>query len=176
MTRVLALTFFCLLLTVSACTERTTVPSQVTQLPVTSLASTQVFSGTLAPASSQTFAFTIGSAPVRVSLGSLTDANGTPLSQSLRLTFGIPQDGLRADQATTTRTGLSTQLQVNVSGGTYCVSVEDIGQLSSTATFGIRIILGDPSTQGGGGTVTYAQTVLPKGSTTRTFEASRPAT
>lgn len=167
------LTFFCLLLTASACTERTTVPSQVRQLPITSTASTQVFTGTLAPAGSQTFAFTIGSAPVRVSLGSLTDADGTPLSQSLRLTFGIPQGtGCGPIQAATTRTGLSTQLQVNVSGGTYCVSVEDIGQLSSTATFGVRIILGDPSTRGGGGTVTYAQTVLPKGSTTRTFEAS----
>jgi hypothetical protein len=61
---------------------------------------------------------------------------------------------------------------VLVAGGTYCVSVADIGQLTSPANFGVRITLGDPSTRGGGGTVTYAQTVLPKGSTSRTFDAS----
>lgn len=168
------LTFFCLLLAASACSERTTVPSQVTQLPLTSTASTQVFAGTLEPSGSQTFAFSIGTAPVRVSLGSLNDANGTPLTQSLRLTFGVPQGtGCGAIQSATTRSGLSTQLQMNVAGGTYCVSVADVGgQLPSTATFGVRITLGDPSTRGGGGTVTYAQTVLPKGSTARTFEAS----
>jgi hypothetical protein len=110
---------------------------------------------------------------VRVSLGSLTDANGTPLPQSLRLIFGVPQGtGCGPIQEATTPAGLSTHLQVLVAGGTYCVSVADVGQLSSTATFGVRITLGDPSTRAGAGTVTYAQTVLPKGSTSRTFDAS----
>jgi hypothetical protein len=108
-----------------------------------------------------------------VSLGSLTDANGTPLPQSLRLTFGVPQGtGCGAIQAATTSANLSTQLQVNVAGGTYCVSVADVGQLSSTVNFGVRITLGDPSTRGGAGTVTYSQIVLPKGFTSRTFDAS----
>jgi hypothetical protein len=174
MTRaVRTLTFLCILLAASACEERTTVPTPVTQLPLTSLASTQVFSGTLSPAGSQTFAFTIGAAAVRVSLGSLTDDNGAPLPQSLRLTFGVPQGtGCGAIQAATTSTSLSTQLQLQVAGGTYCMSVEDVGQLTTTATFGVRVTLGDPSTRGGGGTITYAQTVLPKGSTSRSFDAS----
>jgi hypothetical protein len=173
MIRVRALTVLCILLAASACEERTTVPTQVTQLPLTSQASTQLFSGTLAPAGSQTFAFTIGSAPVRVSLGSLTDANGNPLSQSVRLIFGVPQGtGCGPIQEATTPAGLSTHLQVNVAGGTYCVSVVDVGQLSQTANFGIRITLGDPSTRAGAGTITYAQTVLPKGSTSRSFDAS----
>lgn len=173
MTRARALTFLFILLTASACTERTTVPSQVTQLPLTSQASTQVFSGTLSPAGSQTFAFTIGSAPVRVSLGSLTDDNGTPLPQSLRLIFGVPQgSGCGPIQAATTPANLTTHLQVLVAGGTYCVSVVDVGQLSSTVNFGIKVTLGDPSTRAGGGTITYAQTVLPKGFTSRSFDAS----
>jgi hypothetical protein len=173
MIRARSLTLLCILLATSACSERTTVPSQVAQLPLTAQASTQVFSGTLSPAGSQLFAFTIGNAPVRVSLGSLTDANGNPLQQSLRLTFGVPQGtGCGSIQSATTSASLSTHLQVLVSGGTYCVSVSDIGQLSTTATFGVRITLGDPSTRAGAGTVTYAQTVLPKGSTSRTFDAS----
>jgi hypothetical protein len=173
MIRFRTLAFFCILLAASACEEHTTIPTQVPTLPLTSQASTQLFSGTLSPGGSQTFAFTIGGAPLRVSLGSLTDANGNPLPQSVRLIFGVPQGtGCGPIQAVTTPVGLSTQLQVNVAGGTYCVSVVDVGQLSQTATFGVRVTLGDPSTRAGGGTITYAQTVLPKGSTSRSFDAS----
>ena len=173
MTRLRSLTFICVLLTASACSERTTVPSQVTQLPLTAAATTQVFTGDLAPGGSQMFAFTIGSIALRVSLGSLTDTNGTPLPQALRVTFGVPQGtGCGSIQSATTSADLSTHLQVLVAGGTYCIAVADVGQLTSTATFGVRLTLGDPSTRAGGGTITYAQTVLPKGSTSRSFDAS----
>jgi hypothetical protein len=174
MTRARILPLLCLLLAgASACEERTTIPPSQTQLPLIAQATTQVYTGELSPAGAQTFAFSIAGAPIRVSLGSLTDATGNPLPQSVRITFGVPQGtGCGSIQSATTAANLSTQLQVLVAGGTYCVAVADIGQLSSTATFALRVTFGDPSTRVGGGTVTYAQTVLPKGSVSRTFDSS----
>ena len=174
MTRVRTLTFLSMVIAAAAgCEEMTTIPVTPTEPPLISQATTQVFSGTLSPGGSQTYAFTIAGVAVRVSLGSLTDANGSPLPQSVRVSFGVPQGtGCGAIQSATTPANLSTQLQMLVSGGTYCVNVADIGQLTSDANFGVRITLGDPTTSRGGGTVTYTSTVLPGGFTARTFDAS----
>lgn len=137
-----------------------------------------VFSGTVAPAGSQLFSFTIaGGVPVRLSLGSLTDINSQPLPQSVRLTFGIPQgSGCGVLQTVVTPVSLATQLSAMLSPGTYCVSVADIGQLPGEATFGVRIVFGDPRSDAGGGTITYASTVFQGGFTSRTFEASQAGT
>ena len=174
MTRVRTLTLLRLMLAgAAACEETTTVPTAPTVRPATSQATTQIFTGTLDPGASKTYAFTIGGVPVRVSLSSLTDSNNNPLPQSLRLTFGVPQGtGCGAIQTATTPATLSTQLQALAAGGTYCVSVADIGQLPATANFGVRITLGDPTTSAGSGEISYASTVLPKGSTSRSFDAS----
>ncbi len=137
-----------------------------------------VFSGTVAPSGSQIFTFTIGGGvPVRLSLGSLVDTNAQPLPQSVRLTFGIPQGtGCGVLQTVVTPVSLATQISSLLSGGTYCVSVTDIGQLSGNATFGVRIVFGDPRSDAGGGTITYASTVFQGGFTSRTFEASQAGT
>ena len=137
-----------------------------------------VFSGTVAPAGSQVFSFTIaGGVPLRVSLGSLTDANSQPLPQSLRLTFGIPQGtGCSGLQTVVTPATLATQLSAMLSPGTYCVGVTDIGQLGTTATFGVRLVFGDPRSDDGGGTITYTSTVLQGGFTSRTFNATQAGT
>ena len=173
MTRVRTLTFLCLVIAAAGCSEQTTVPTTPTEPPLISQATTQIFSGTLSPGGSQTYSFSIGGVPVRVSLGSLTDANSNPLPQSVRLSFGVPQGtGCGPIHSATTPANLSTHLQLLASPGTYCVNVTDIGQLSSDATFGVRITLGDPTTRRGAGTIDYASTVLPGGFTSRTFDAS----
>ena len=137
-----------------------------------------VFSGTVAPAGSQIFSFTVGGGvPLRLSLGSLTDANLTPLPQSLRLTFGIPQGtGCSGLQTVVTPATLATQISAMLSAGTYCVGVTDVGQLPVSATFGVRIVFGDPRSQLGGGTITYTSTVLQGGFTSRTFDATQAGT
>jgi hypothetical protein len=150
-----------------------------TPTPTTgSSANVIVFAGTVAPAGSQIFSFTIaGGVPLRVSLGSLTDANAQPLPQSLRLTFGIPQGtGCSALQTVITPATLATQLSAMLSPGTYCVSVTDIGQLGTTASFGVRLVFGDPRSDDGGGTITYTSTVLQGGFTSRTFDATQAGT
>ena len=141
-------------------------------------ASVIAFTGTVSPGGSQLFSFTIaGGVPLRLSLGSLTDANAQPLSQSLRLTFGIPQGtGCTALQTVVTPATLATQLSALLSPGTYCVSVTDIGQLASDATFGVRIVFGDPRSDAGGGTITYQSVVLQGGFTSRTFDATQAGT
>ncbi len=137
-----------------------------------------VFTGTVAPAGSQIHTFTIGGGvPVRVSLGSLIDSNAQPLPQSVRLTFGIPQGtGCGALQTVVTPVTLATQISALLSQGTYCVSVTDIGQLPGQATFGVRIVFGDPRSDAGGGTITYTSTVFQGGFTSRTFDASQAGT
>ena len=137
-----------------------------------------VFAGTVAPAGTQVFSFTIaGGVPLRISLGSLTDVNLQPLPQSLRLTFGIPQaQGCGTLQTVVTPASLATQISATLSPGTYCVSVTDLGQLSGSASFGVRLVFGDPTSDDGGGTITYASTVLQGGFTTRSFPASRAGT
>ena len=173
MTRVRTLTLLVLFIAgTTACEETLSVPSAPTQPPLVSQATTQVFTGTLSPGGTQSVAINVGSVPIRVSLSSLTDSAGTPLPQSLRLTFGVPQGtGCGALHTTTTPANLSTHLQMLVTGGTFCIGVADIGQLSGDATYAIRVTLGDPTTRGETTTVEYSSTVLPNGSTTRTFNA-----
>ncbi|HXT68193.1 MAG TPA: hypothetical protein VN700_00445 [Vicinamibacterales bacterium] len=139
---------------------------------------TQVFTGTLQPRGSASYAFSLGSSlPVRLSLGSLTDLNENPLLNSLTMTFGRPQGlGCGALQTVTVQAALATQLLFQPSAGTYCVGISDPGQLSGDALFGIRITQGDPSSTATAGTDTYSSVIFPGGFTSRTFEASAAGT
>jgi hypothetical protein len=139
---------------------------------------TQVFSGTLLPGGSQSYAFALAaSAPLRVSLSSLTDITENPLPSSLMLTFGRPQGtGCGALQSVTVPASLATHLIFQPSAGTYCVGVADVGQLSASAVFGVRITQGEPTSLAKPGTETYASVLFPGGFTSRTFEASAAGT
>ena len=139
---------------------------------------TQVFSGTLLPGGSQSYAFSLAaSAPLRVSLSSLTDITENPLPSSLQLTFGRPQGtGCGALQTVTVPASLATHLIFQPSAGTYCVGVADVGQLSATAVFGVRITQGEPTSLAKPGTETYASVLFPGGFTSRTFDASAAGT
>jgi hypothetical protein len=139
---------------------------------------TQVFSGTLLPGGSQSYAFSLAaSAPLRVSLSSLTDLTENPLSGSLKLTFGRPQGtGCGSLQSVTVPASLATHLLFQPSAGTYCVAVADVGQLSAAAVFGVRITQGEPTSFAKPETETYTSVLFPGGFTSRTFEASAAGT
>jgi len=139
---------------------------------------TQVFSGTLLPGGSQSYAFSLAaSAPLRVSLSSLTDLTENPISSSLRLTFGRPQGtGCGSLQTVTVSASLATHLIFQPSAGTYCVGIADAGQLNASAVFGVRITQGEPTSFAKPGTETYTSVLFPGGFTSRSFEASAAGT
>jgi hypothetical protein len=176
MTRVRSLILCGLVLTAGAGCNNDDPPTTPTTPGATSF--TQVFTGTLKPGGSQAYAFSLsGSLPIRLSLGSLTDANENPLSTSVTLTFGRPAGtGCGALDSASVQAGLSTHLKYLPAAGTYCVGIVDAGQLSSDALFGIRITQGDPSSAATPGTDTYTSVLFPGGFTSRTFDASAAGT
>jgi hypothetical protein len=169
---------FLLLLLVggTACSQDEETPTTPTTQGPTSF--TQVFSGTLQPRTSQTYAFSLGSSlPVRLSLGSLTDANENPLASTLTMTFGRPAGtGCGALHTTTVQAGLATHMLFQPAPGTYCVAITDTGQLPAAALFGVRITQGEPSSTASPGTDTYTSVLFPGGFTSRTFQASAGGT
>ena len=151
----------------------TTVPTQPGGSQVT-----EVFSGTIAPGETKFYAFTSPSSlPTRLGLGSLVDANGNPLATPMTIAFGIPSGtGCAALQSATVAPSLATSINLLLTPGVYCVSIADAGQLAASSEFGVRITFGDPSATSSAGTVTYSSTLLPGGSTSRTFDASAAGT
>ena len=176
MTRLRSLLLVGLMLTAAAGCGDDDLPTTPTPQGPTSF--TQVFSGTLQPATSQTFAFSLASSvPVRLTLGSLTDANENPLSTPVTIVFGRPAGtGCGALHSATVQAGLATHLLFQPASGTYCVAISDSGQLSSPASFGVRITQGEPSSTASAGTDTYTSVLFPGGFTSRTFEASAAGT
>ena len=176
MTRLRSLILFGLILAPAAGCGDDPLPTNPTPQGPTSF--TQVFSGTLQPATSQTFAFSLASSvPLRVSLGSLTDANDNPLSTPMTIVFGRPAGtGCGALHTATVQAGLATHLVFQPASGTYCVAIADNGQLSAAASFGVRITQGEPSSTASAGTDTYSSVIFPGGFTSRTFEASAAGT
>lgn len=177
MIRARSFTLACLLLSLCAgCNSN----SQTPAAPTTTLSNavTEVFSGTLSPGRSLSYAFSLGvTVPVRISLGSLTDTNFTPISTTLTLSFGVPSGtGCGVMQSVSAASSLATQISVLIAPGTYCVSLADTGQLSAAALFGVRLTYGEASFSAGAGSITYDSSLLPGGSTTRTFDASAAGT
>jgi hypothetical protein len=153
-------------------------PNNVVSPSVGATSFTQVFSGTLDPGTSQSYAFGLAaSVPLRLSLGSLTDLNENPLSSSMTLTFGRPQGtGCGALQTVNVQAALATQLLFLPAAGTYCVGITDPGQLTAPAVFGVRITQGEPTSRASAGTETYTSVLFPGGFTSRSFEASAAGT
>jgi len=176
MTRLRSLLLCGVVLTAGAGCSNDETPTTPTTPGATSF--TQVFTGTLARGSSQSYAFSLAaSVPVRVSLGSLTDASENPLSSTVTLAFGRPAGtGCGALDTASVQAGLATHLKYLPAPGTYCVGITDTGQLPSDALFGIRITQGDPSSAATPGTDTYTSVLFPGGFTSRTFEASAVGT
>ena len=117
----------------------TTSPSTTTSGP-----STEYFDGTLAPAASSFYSFTVTSpGAVSVTLASTTTAKVGPAAQaSITLGLGTPNGfGCAVSASADVTPGLSAQLSnPSNAAGIYCVSVADPGDLSTDVLFVVRIV------------------------------------
>jgi len=105
---------------------------------------TELFEGTLTPKGSAFFAFTVtDTGNVSVMLASVTSsaAPGNSATPTLGLSVGVPsgidctiQNSIAASPA------LTSQLVVNMPAGLYCARVYDIGNLTSSINFAVRIV------------------------------------
>jgi hypothetical protein len=142
---------------------------------------TDEFVATLSPGGSSFFSFAVfEDGSVRLTLASVTDANGTALSPTLRLGLGIPSG---TGCATFTEVVASPGLLPHIDGygvtpGTYCVRVADAGGLGAVAAFFVRLTYPNPPniTATDRRTETFSSTLTVNGSASRTITASQAGT
>jgi hypothetical protein len=180
MKRIVAVLLVCAGLVSSAsCNDTPTSPGGG-QTVVTSV--TLVFVGTVAPGESPNSPFTLPSGlPVAVTLASLTDSTtGVPLpSANVTLKFGVPTTNSGCDplsSVTGATPRLTTHVKVLASAGQYCVGLLNTEGLPVSANYAIRVVYGTFTETEGPGTLTWASSVLPSGSTSRSFNASADGT
>jgi hypothetical protein len=142
----------------------------------------QVFPGTIAPGENTMFEFTLpATQELRMTLASLTDAAGLPLGTPVTFSFGVVSatDNTVCDPLTSITNAtarLTSHIAVIAAGGAYCVGLTDTSGLPVTAHLSIRLIYGVPSDAEQSGTISYTSTVVPTGSTSRTFAAAENGT
>lgn len=158
----------------AACSNNPSTPTTPTTPSATS--SVQVVAGTLSPGDTPTSNFRLpGTAPLHLMLASLTDSSGRPLGSTVTLTYGIlAADGVACLPLTRVPATAALKAQINVvaSAGLYCVGLEDTSGVAGPANYDIRVTYGTPSEETSSGTITYASSVVPGGSTSRSFGAS----
>jgi hypothetical protein len=122
-----------------ACANASVVTPTATAAPT----STDYFTGTLTPGGSAFYSFSVTNAgTVEVTLASTTTAKvGPAITLPLRLGIGIPfAEGCSTVRTVDTSPGLSAQI-LNASGaGVFCINVADIGSLSGSVLFAVRIV------------------------------------
>ena len=122
----------------AACTNSPSAPSAAAVNT-----STEVFSGTLTPGTSMFYAINVLEAgTVNLTLASIAGTNGRPaLSQVVRIGYGVPQGtGCQVIASANTAPSLSAQLSTNSPAGTFCIVIQDIGNLTQPSTFAVRIV------------------------------------
>lgn len=120
----------------AGCRSDSTLPDYSIVSPVT-----ETFQGTLAVQGSTFFSFVVGNPdPVSVTLASLTKSNGSAVTTSVKLGFGVPAGETCASTTSlTTASGLQAQVLQVASPGTYCVIISDGGAVTETLNFAIKI-------------------------------------
>jgi hypothetical protein len=137
----------------------------------------QIFTGTLAPGDAPLTRLTLpGGAILRVYLGALNDPeSGLPGGGTVTLRFGVPLSDTvcNALQTVTASARLTALVTATVSGGEYCIQLDDTGALPGSTYYSIRVVFGDPSFPDlVPGTIPYSSSVIPGGATSRSFEAA----
>jgi hypothetical protein len=101
----------------------------------------QTFAGTLQVGETGFYSIHVSQAgPVGVNLAAVQTPGGAALSVSMGIGIGIPQGtGCARTITQNAAPGLATQLTVTLNPGTYCVTVSDIGNLTATVNFAVRI-------------------------------------
>ena len=105
---------------------------------------TEVFGGTLGIGDSQFWSFTaVSPGTTDVTLVSLRPAgtSTTTFNTVVGLGLGIPQaTDCALSNATNTTPGLKTQLTVATNVSTYCIKIADVGNLTTTVDYTIRVV------------------------------------
>lgn len=101
----------------------------------------QTFAGQLEPNGSLFYSISVTQqGPVSLMLAAVQSPGGAALSTPVGIGIGVPKGtGCPRTTSLTTPPGLSSQLTVTLNPGTYCAAVYDVGTLSSTVNFAMRI-------------------------------------
>lgn len=125
----------------AACGGSTTAPSTTT---ATATRSTETFAGNLGAGDTQFYSFTVtqtGTTDVTLLSVRPSGAVVPALAMPLALSIGTPAGlGCRASTSITVQPGLATQLTTSTTPTIYCVSVADVGNITSAVNFTIRIV------------------------------------
>jgi len=104
----------------------------------------EVFGGTLGIGDSQFWSFTaVSPGTTDVTLVSLRPAGNltTTFNTVVGLGLGTPQaTDCALSNATNTAPGLKTQLTVATNSSTYCIKIADVGNLTTTVDYTIRVV------------------------------------
>ena len=111
--------------------------------PSTPGTATEFFNGDLAVNASIFYSFTVTNAGnVSITLASLNSGNLAAASRTtVGLGLGIPEGtGCALSSSITTVPGFVAQLTSSQSPGIYCVNIADVGTLTATLKFSVRIV------------------------------------
>lgn len=137
--RVFLLALLVFTITGPACGSNTESPTT----PSTPSVTRDVFEGTLSASGSSFYSFTVVEAgAVHVTLVSLaSDAPPSTISVPMGLGVGIPNGtGCDLTQSVTAAPALVSQLTVPMAAGTYCATLFDVGHVTTTVRFAVRIV------------------------------------
>lgn len=104
---------------------------------------TEVFTGSLALKDSSFYSFTVNATSnVFLTLASMTLASpGPAVSVPVEIGLGIPAGiGCGLTQSVIVPPLLTPQIGVTLDPGVFCVSIQDVGNLTSPVNFAIRIV------------------------------------
>lgn len=102
---------------------------------------TQTFAGTLTTSGALFYSIVVTQrGPVSLTLAAVQTPGGGALTTPVGIGVGIPKGtGCPRSSSIVTPPGLAAQLTVTLNPGTYCAAVYDVGNLSSSANFAMRI-------------------------------------
>jgi hypothetical protein len=104
---------------------------------------TELFSGTLEANSSKFYSFSVvNPGTTKITLASVTATAGGPaLSTVLGVGLGTPEGtGCAMSQSQQTSAALTSQLNADLEPFIYCVRIFDVGNVSGTINFAVRIV------------------------------------
>jgi hypothetical protein len=102
---------------------------------------TQTFAGELSTGESLFYSIVVTQqGPVSLMLAAVQTPGGAALTIPVGIGIGVPQGtGCPRTTSLAAQPGLAAQLTVTLNPGTYCAAVYDVGNVSSTVNFAMRI-------------------------------------
>jgi len=119
----------------------TTAPELADSQITPAVFTTQTFAGALTTNGTLFYSIVVTQrGPVSLTLAAVQTPGGGALALPVGIGLGIPKGtGCPRTSSVVTPPGLAAQLTVTLNPGTYCAAVYDVGTLSSTANFAMRI-------------------------------------